>query len=136
MLTRCIYTCGTKGRNMTAAAILYRLEQVDTELTRTEARLQEVRRRQARNPALETAETRLQALRERVRAAEVEQRARESNLTDLEAKIARDNTRMYSGRIVDPRELASLEREIEGYKRQRDALEEECLQGLERADGF
>lgn len=119
---------------MTVVATLFRLDAVDTEIERTEATLRELARRQARNPALETTETKLKSLRAQLQAAEAEQRSSESNLSDLEARIARDQKRMYSGQIVDPRELGSLEREIEHYRQRRDLLEDECLQGMERIE--
>jgi predicted nucleic acid-binding Zn-ribbon protein len=119
---------------MTLAATLFRLEQVDTEIERAEATLHELERRQTRNPALQVAETRLDALQATLRTAETEQRARESDLNDLEARIKRDHTRLYSGQIVDPRELGSIERELQHSGRRRDTLEEECLEGMERVE--
>lgn len=119
---------------MTIAASLFRLDQLDTEIERTEAALREIERRQVRNPALATAEARLKALQARVHAAEAEQRAREADLNDLEAKIKRDHTRMYSGQVVDPREISSLERELEHYRVRRDALEEACIEGMDEVE--
>lgn len=121
---------------MALAGILFRLEQIDTEIERAEAAVRDMERRQARNPALEAADARRRELDARVRAAEAEQRAREAALSDLEGKIKRDNTRMYSGQIVDPREIRSLERELEQYGARRDLLEEECLQGMEDLDAL
>ena len=119
---------------MTVAATLFRLDQIDAEIERAEAALLEMKRRQTRNPALEAATGRLKRLQGEVQAAEAEQRTREADLSDIEARIKRDQTRMYSGQIVDPRELGSLERELEHYGVRRDALEEECLEGMERAE--
>lgn len=120
---------------MAIAAQLFRLEQLDAELERLEAELQETRRKQGRNPELEAADARLEDLRAQEREAATEQRALESDLADLEAKIKRDQTRMYGGQIVDPRELSSLEKELEHYRVQRDELEERLLLAMERLEG-
>lgn len=121
---------------MTIAATLFRLEQLDLDLEQREAGLRDLRRREARNLELEAAEARLEALRAQERAAATEQRSLESDLSSLETKISRDQTRMYSGQIVDSRELASLERELEHYRAQRGELEERCLLVMERVEGL
>ena len=121
---------------MAVANLLYRLEQLDTELERREAELSERRRRQDRNPEPEAAEARLEDLRTQEREAGAEQRTLELDLSDLEARIKRDQTRMYGGQIVDPRELASLQKELEHYGARRDELEERLLMLMERREGL
>jgi predicted nucleic acid-binding Zn-ribbon protein len=93
-----------------------------------------VQRRLAANPQLAAARARLEALRKSEQEASAAQRGLEAELSDVEAKIGRDQTRMYSGQIVDPRELASLEREIEHYKGRQDELEGRCLEQMELTD--
>lgn len=119
---------------MTLAAKLFELERLDSDLEQREAALRDVRRRQARNPELEAAEKRLDALRLAEGSASTEQRSLESDLAELEAKIRRDQSRMYGGQIVDPRELASLERELENYRTHHGELEERCLSAMERVE--
>ncbi len=121
---------------MAEAAALYRLEQLDAEIERQTVELAEFQRTRDRNSELEAAEARLEELRSQEWEAAAEQRTLESDLADLEAKIKRDQTRMYSGQIVDPRELASLDKELEHYRSQRDALEERLLLAMERLDGL
>jgi predicted nucleic acid-binding Zn-ribbon protein len=43
---------------------------------------------------------------------------------------------MYGGQIVDPRELASLEKELHHDTTERDALEERCLLAMERVESL
>jgi len=119
---------------MAVAAQLFRLEQLDAAIQQHEAELASVRRRQARDPELQSAESRLEALRTQEAGAATEQRRLESDLTDLEAKIKRDQSRMYGGQIVDPRELASLEKELDHLRAQRESVEECCLQAMERLE--
>jgi uncharacterized protein len=119
---------------MTLAGTLFQLEQLDGDLEQREAELREAQRRLAANPQLSTAQARLDALRTREQEASAEQRRIEAELSDVEARIKRDQTRMYSGQIVDPRELASLEREIEHYRQRQDELEGRCLEQMEQTD--
>lgn len=115
---------------------LFRLERLDADLAQREAELAELRRRQAGNPEIKTAEARLDELRAREQAAGAELRSLESDLSALEARIKRDQTRMYSGQIVDSRELASLEKELEHYRAQREELEERVLTAMERQESL
>lgn len=121
---------------MAVAAQLFRLEKLDADLDRREKELAEIRRRQGRNVELEAAEARLDALRSEERQLSSEQRSMDSDLNALEAKIKRDNSRMFGGVVVDPRELASLEKELAHYQVQRDALEERLLTLMERIESM
>jgi predicted nucleic acid-binding Zn-ribbon protein len=121
---------------MSIPAQVLRLEQLDTESEQAESALNDARRRRLRNPELDAAEARVVRLRENERAAALHQRQLEAGLTDVEAKIKRDNTRMYAGQIVDPRELSSLELELTNYAAQRDELEQRVLEAMEHAEAF
>jgi predicted nucleic acid-binding Zn-ribbon protein len=121
---------------MSIPAQVLRLEQLDTEIEQTESALNETRRRRLRNPELDAAEARVVRLRENERAAALHQRQLEAELADVETKIKRDNARMYSGQIVDQRELGSLERELLNYGAHRDDLEQRVLEAMEHAEAF
>lgn len=121
---------------MAVAESLFQLEQHDAQLERREAELREIRQRRQRNRELEAAQARLERLRSEEQTAAAGQHALELELSTLESKITRDRTRMYGGQIVDPRELASLEKELEHYSAQRDALEEQVLLAMERLEGL
>ncbi|HEX6507045.1 MAG TPA: hypothetical protein VF221_05375 [Chloroflexota bacterium] len=121
---------------MSVPAQMLRLEQLDTEIEQAEASLNDLRRRRQHNPALQAAEARVRRLRDNEVASAAEQRRLEAELADIEAKMKRDNTRMYSGQIVDSRELASLERELAHYAAQRDELEGQVLEAMEHAEAF
>ncbi len=121
---------------MSVPAQVFRLESLDTEIEQAEAAMLAIRRKRVSNPQLEAAEARVGRLRENERAAVLSQRQLEAQLTDLEGKIKRDTTRMYSGQIVDSRELSSLERELANYGAQRDLVERQVLEAMERTEAF
>lgn len=121
---------------MAIATQLFQLEQLDTDLDRRQADLASLRRRLQSDPELETADAMLADARERERTAALRQRELEGALADIEARIIRDNSRMYSGQIVDSRELASLEKELATHRETRDLVETDLLalmEALERA---
>jgi uncharacterized protein len=119
---------------MAVAAQLFRLEQLDADIEQHEAALTDLRRKQQVNPELQAAEQELGRLSAEEGRLSTEQRSLESDLAELEARIRRDNARMYGGQIVDARELASIERELQHHRAQRDGLEERILELMERLE--
>lgn len=119
---------------MALAASLFALEQLDSDIERREVAIRDARRRIGRNPELEAAEARLESVRSQTQTALSEQRAMEGEIADLEGRIGRDHARLYSGQVVDSREIASLERELEHYRSRKDELEDSCLTVMERVE--
>jgi predicted nucleic acid-binding Zn-ribbon protein len=119
---------------MALTASLFALEQLDTDIEGRESAIRDARRRIGRNAELDTMEARLDSLRTRADAAMADQRAAESEIAELEIRIKRDHSRLYSGQIVDSREIASLERELEHYHIKKDELEDRCLTVMERVE--
>jgi predicted nucleic acid-binding Zn-ribbon protein len=119
---------------MTLTASLFALEQLDSDIERREGAIRDARRRIGRSPELEAAEARLENLRAQAQSAQGEQRALEREIADLETRIRRDHSRLYSGQVVDSREIASLERELEHYRGRKDELEDSCLTVMERVE--
>jgi predicted nucleic acid-binding Zn-ribbon protein len=58
----------------------------------------------------------------------------EGEIADLDGRIRRDHARLYSGQVVDAREIASLERELEHYRSRKNELEDSCLLVMERVE--
>jgi predicted nucleic acid-binding Zn-ribbon protein len=119
---------------MAVAAQLFRLEQLDADIEQHQAALADVQRREKTNPELQAAEAALQTSRADETRLSSELRGLESDLSDLEARITRDNTRMYGGQIVDARELASIERELQHMQTQRGPLEDRILEAMEKLE--
>jgi predicted nucleic acid-binding Zn-ribbon protein len=113
---------------------LFRLEQLDTDLEQRRAALAEVRRRLQRDPEGAEAEARLERAQQEERESIMQQRRLEGDLAEVEARLKRDHGRLYSGSVIDPRELASLEKEMQGYRERRDETETALLDAMERAE--
>jgi predicted nucleic acid-binding Zn-ribbon protein len=119
---------------MALAETVFRLEQLDSELEAREAALRDLRRRAQKHPELDAARALLDRLTEKESAAAHANRSAEADLADLESRIKKTRERMYSGAVVDPRELSSLEKELQHWGTRRDELEEQCLQAMDQLD--
>lgn len=119
---------------MAVVTDLYLLERLDADLEQRQARLADLRRRERGSTEIAGIEARLAKARDRASAAAAEQRRLEGDLTDLETKLERQRTLLYSGRVVDPREISSLEREMQHSGEQRGAIEEQLLTAMEEAE--
>lgn len=60
----------------------------------------------------------------------------EDRINLLEAKINKEEGRLYSGSIVNPKELKGIQDEVQSFKRKKDDLETEELEIMEEADGI
>jgi uncharacterized protein len=110
---------------------LFEIDKIDTDLELLQSELVSLRQRQVHLPELDEGEKRLSKLRGEERERALRQHSQEGDLSDLEAKIARDQSRLYGGVIVDSRELGSLEKELETYRAQRSQMENDVLLSME-----
>ncbi|MGH2788473.1 MAG: zinc ribbon domain-containing protein [Actinomycetota bacterium] len=65
-----------------------------------------------------------------------EQARLEAEMATRDAKIEREEGRLYSGSVSNPKELNALRAEIEMLKRQRSELEEGLLEAMVQRDGL
>jgi len=63
-----------------------------------------------------------------------QQHSAEWEIEDLGTKLAAAKETLYSGRIRSPKELASLQHEVEGLEVRRDQLEERALETMEQVE--
>jgi hypothetical protein len=118
----------------TKAASLYQLQQLDSDIERAAAEAQAINvalqddsaLRQAQQ-ALETAQRALQQCQQALRVAEQE-------LADLAARIKAHNDRLYSGSVTNPRELGSLQQEVQHLRELHSAQEDRVLEAMAAAE--
>lgn len=116
--------------------LLYRLQQVDTSLARTEERLQAL-------DAGETLQTRADETAAALAVAQQDLARKQSQTRDLElefqsavAKRKRVEEEMYSGRIRNPKELASMQEEVGALDRHARDLEDTILSLMEEVEAL
>ena len=64
-----------------------------------------------------------------------EQGRLEGEIELLETKLAKEEQRLFSGGVSNPKELSSLQAEIEMLKRKRSSLEDDLLEAMEQREG-
>jgi hypothetical protein len=101
---------------MSLAGQLYKLQQVDLELQRKQQELSEIESRLSDNKALMAAESKLASQKEQLEDVRKKQKNAEWELEDLQEKLRQIDSKLYSGKTKDPKELINLEKEVKGLK--------------------
>jgi predicted nucleic acid-binding Zn-ribbon protein len=101
---------------MILAKRLYDLQQIDLDIQREQEALDEISRQLGESEALLTAKAELLAEQEHLAEMEKQQRDVEWEIEGLRTSIAQVNDKLYSGATKNPKELVSLEKEVEIFK--------------------
>ena len=107
--------------------LLYRLQQVDSRLAQTEERLRTLDAGDALREQLRTLEETLAATEQDAKAKQAHLRALELELQSTVAKRKRVEEEMYSGRVRNPKELASMQEEVTLLDRHTRGMEDAIL---------
>jgi len=113
---------------------LLALQEFDNEAARLRMRLADVDRRLEANEELDEAREALAATE--LRRAEVhrEQRRLEDQVATLSSRISPEEKRLYDGSVKNPKELSSIQHELELLKSQRSGLEDQLVEVLDQAE--
>lgn len=114
-----------------AAYQLYDLQQLDTAIIRTAAHRASLDDGTAQRAVVAAAVQELADLQGRLAAWHARLRALDLGLRSLEAKRAKFDADLYSGRIGNPKELAAIQEEIGALDRVKAGLEDETLSVME-----
>jgi hypothetical protein len=114
---------------MSLTGQLYKLQQLDLELQSKQQELSDVEHQLSDNKALVVAESNLASQKEQMEDARRKQKSSEWELEDLQEKLRRIDSKLYSGTTKDPKELVNLEKEVRGLKSQI-GPKEDALLGL------
>ncbi len=116
---------------------LYDLQAVDTELFGLQEEEESLPVRgelEEKEEGLASLEEELDRLRGELQRTRDRQRKQEQGLEDLAAKIAGEEKRLYGGTISNPKELRSIQAEVQSFNRKRDKEETTLLELMERAE--
>jgi predicted nucleic acid-binding Zn-ribbon protein len=119
---------------VSTTSLLYELQEIDLELERKREALNQVEDRLGNDEALAQARTALAEDKERVAELERRQRAGEWDVDDLGAKITPLEEKLYGGSVKNPKELLSMEQELESLKAKRRDREDELLDIMEELE--
>ena len=107
---------------------LYALQQIDLALARTAKAKAALDDGTAKSAQVEVLKQRFQQSDGLLHEATVEMKDSELNLKTVEAKQKSYQEKLYGGKVSNPKELDSMEKEIEMLGRQKDKLEERMLE--------
>jgi len=120
---------------MSVARQLYQLQEIDAEIEDRERRVNQLTSRLGDNREVVQAREKLASAQKHLEELRHQQHTVEWELDDLTGKISKENERLYSGRIQNPKELSGLQQEVNILKNQRDQVETRTLEVMEQADG-
>jgi len=112
---------------MNLARQLYQLQELDIEIDSDEQALKQVTNQLGESRAVLEAQAKLQSEQQHLEELKHQQRSAEWEIDDIATRIATAEETLFSGRVKNPKELASLQQEVEMFKARRGQLEEQAL---------
>ncbi len=106
---------------------LYDLQQIDAELASAEEELAGVRSRLSDESAILSAKSELEEITDRLTDLMAKRRAADGIVTDLQSKTTNLESKLYSGSIKNPKEVAAVEEERQFTVNQQEQEEEKLL---------
>ncbi|HEY83437.1 MAG TPA: hypothetical protein G4O01_09180 [Dehalococcoidia bacterium] len=119
---------------MGVAKELYQLQEVDLEIEAEERALNGMLSQLGDDSLLTQARNKLAAAERQLEELKRHQHEVEWEIDDLVSKITALEEELYSGRIKNPKELSSLQHEVEILKGKRGQLENEALEVMEQVE--
>ena len=119
---------------MSVAQQLYELQAVDLELESQGQALRRLKGQLGESEAVITLRRRFDAENQRLEELERNQHSLEWEIDDIANKITKGEEELYSGRIKIPKELASLQQDMEMLKGRRGELEDGVLELMEQVE--
>ena len=101
---------------MSFALMLYELQQIDLEIQKKQEILEEIDSQLGESQALLDARAGLCVAQEHLAAVEKQQRDMEWEVEDLQTSISQLSDKLYGGKVKDPKELVSLDQEMNIFK--------------------
>ena len=121
---------------MTNTRQLYALQELDTELKNQRDQMEYIKKRLFDPGKVTSISTELEQTKDIIKKLKISQRSRESDVTGLNQKIQQFENKLYSGSVVNLREMDGIRREVEilgsDLKNHENELLETML-GLEKA---
>ncbi len=115
---------------MSASLGLFRLQQVDRQIDRALARLDNIQKTLENDKDLKTAQTRYEAVNDaNLRALQAMKNA-EAEVNGLKIKIEQVESSLYGGSVKNPKELQDLQKDIVSLKKHLVTLEERELEAM------
>ncbi len=112
---------------MSVASQLYQLQEIDTEIESNERTLAQLTAQLGESPALIKARSELASEQKHLEELKQQQRSLQWEVDDVSQKLAKEEEKLFSGRITNSKELSNLQHEVETMKAKRSKLEDQEL---------
>jgi predicted nucleic acid-binding Zn-ribbon protein len=109
---------------------LYRLQQIDSQLDVIRARLDEIKVLLTENQAVIEAEGQVEKSQAQYEVARKALNTAEANTRAQRIKIEQTESRLYSGKVTNPKELQDLQNESRALKRYLETVEERQIEAM------
>ena len=113
---------------------LYQLQELDTRIEQEEQALALKTVQLGKREALDAAQNRLTSGQQHLKELSHQRRDAESELDDVLSKISAAEQQLYGGRITNPKELSSLQHEVNTMKSHSDQLETKALEIIDQVE--
>jgi len=119
---------------MGVAKQLFQLQEIDLEIESDEQTLKQIDRQLKDNQAVVRVQTKLNQENQRLEELRHQQHSAEWEVDDLVGKFTTAEEELYSGRIKNPKELSSLQHEVDGLRARRNQLEDKALEIMDKVE--
>ena len=121
---------------MSVTGLLHQLEEIDISLAESCRLLEGVEAALHDRSAITRIEAELESQRQHLATIEHERRDAEAEIQDTEAKVSSIRSKMDSGTVRNPKELANLDREIHMLEKQLREKDDSALATMDQVDGL
>ena len=118
------------------AAALYQLQQLDLELERLVAEQQAIAQSLQGNATLQKVRAEYDRAQQQLRTGLKAQKEAEWALEELNRRLAAHEQRLYSGTVINPKELSALQQEMQHLRTQQSRQEDTALEAMEAAESL
>jgi predicted nucleic acid-binding Zn-ribbon protein len=112
---------------MTLAKTLYDLQLIDLTIQKEQETLDDINRQLGDSEAVSQAKAEVLAEQKHLADAEKQQREVEYEIEELRSSIKQENDKLYGGKTKNPKELVSLEKELDIFKAKLRQKEDDLL---------
>jgi predicted nucleic acid-binding Zn-ribbon protein len=113
---------------------LYQLQEIDLEIEAEEQTLNQKGSQLGDRQVLDDAQSKLASEQQRLEELRRQQHAAEWEVDDILSKIAAAEEQLYGGKITNPKELSSLQHEVNTMKAKSDQLENRALEIIDQVE--
>ncbi len=113
---------------------LYQLQEIDLELSSNEQALNQITSQLGENQVVVRAQAEFTSAQQQLEELKQQQHSIEWEIDDLISKLTAFEEKLYSGKINNPKELTSLQHEVDMLKARRDQLEDKALGVMDQVE--